>query len=981
MSDDALYDMVIEWDQRRKRGEVLSAAALCRDNPDLVEDLESRIESIKATDWLLDTDSGDDEFLSLPDFGTMAIEGDDTALPGTLLDFDEFVRAISDSGLFSADELRQLQDTDSGRDTRSLAEDLVAQKKLTKYQAAVLLKKSGEPLLLDRYEVLEKIDRGGMGIVFKARHRSMDRLVALKSLRPIAVDSQAKVQRFKKEVRAAAKLSHANIVAAHDAHEADGIHFLVMEYVSGKDLHKLVSKSGPLPVADAFDHIRQAAMGLAHAHEAGIVHRDIKPSNLMLDKRGTVKVLDLGLASISSTDDPDSASGEELTETGTVMGTMAYMAPEQGLDSRQADHRSDIYSLGCTLFYLLTGQPPYREETPIKTLLAHREQAIPALSQQRQELPQNLIDIFERMVAKRPEDRFQSMTEVIASLDTCLPRIESQRPRVAAPASTVHYKPATVDASQRSRQIPRWSKSRWLATAAACLLLVLGGWYLQAIVFNIPTEQGTLVVEVDDPKNVTVFIDNQQVKVKLGKDGKTVLIGVKPGTHTLRVTSGGVTLATDASGGKVSISSGGRDVIKAWLQRKESLVSPPGGDSDLIRKFANGHTGPVSAVRFSPDGRYAVSVGADRTIRLWDTATGQEIRQLGDGSQNPISLEFSPDGDLVAEGTGTGRVRLWNVKTGLLKGTFGGRFGIVISLKFLSDGTYIVAGYQDSAVRLWNVKTGEELLLDGHTDAVMGVAVSSDDRSIVSGSKDETVRVWNVESRKQVRNFDVDSQIRCLALSPNDRWVAIGSYGGSLMLWDVRTGQNMRAFRGHTDQVRSVSFSRDGCYLLSGSYDKTFRLWEVATGRQVREFRGDRHYTHQVAFSPDGRFALSAGGAYKEGEQYKSDGDYALRLWRLPHADEPPRTPLPDGPPGEVKQLAGHTASVASVAFSPDGQHLLSVGHDGTNLLWSVEDGSEIRRYDAPVQAKLFYKSILAFAPDGQSFVACNGNRLTQRKH
>jgi serine/threonine protein kinase len=255
-----------------------------------------------------------------------------------------------------------------------------------------------------------------MGVVFKAEHRQMKRVVALKIVSPSAIKSRDALQRFYREVETAAKLDHPNVVPALDAGEARGTHFLVMQYVEGDDLSWHVKRRGRLPVDEAVDCILQAAQGLQYAHSRGIIHRDIKPANLLLDRQGTVKILDMRLARIDSRTDETNA--DELTNTGAVMGTAAYMSPEQALDARHADARSDIYSLGCTLHYLLTGHPVYDGDTHVKQILAHREQPIPSLRGIRPEVPESVDAIFAKMVAKRPVDRFQSMREVVQALST-----------------------------------------------------------------------------------------------------------------------------------------------------------------------------------------------------------------------------------------------------------------------------------------------------------------------------------------------------------------------------------------------------------------------------------------------------------------------------------------------------------------------------------------------------------------------------------
>lgn len=329
---------------------------------------------------------------------------------------EEFCERLISSGLLSAAELEndlpQAESEPKSDSAESLARFLVNSGKLTAWQAKQVYRGQTKSLVLGNYVLLDKLGQGGMGMVFKAEHQVMKRIVALKTLSPEIVKSPNLVARFRREVQVAARLDHPNIVTAFDAAQDGATHYLVMQYVAGEDLSARVRRKGVLPLSAALDVLAQAAAGLGYAHEQGVIHRDIKPSNLLVDENGAVRVLDMGLARLEAIE----ATSSELTGTGTVMGTIDYMSPEQAENTRQADARSDIYSLGCTFFYLLVGRAPFQGETVVQRILAHRDAEIPSLKDLSKEVGTHVDQLFRKMVAKQPAERFQSMSEVQAAL-------------------------------------------------------------------------------------------------------------------------------------------------------------------------------------------------------------------------------------------------------------------------------------------------------------------------------------------------------------------------------------------------------------------------------------------------------------------------------------------------------------------------------------------------------------------------------------
>ena len=340
---------------------------------------------------------------------------------------------LTAAGLLSSDHATKYgEELETGSD--ALLSKLVSDGHITTYQADKFKAGKASEIYFGDYVVIDKLGQGGMGTVLLAKHRRMDRKVAIKVLPVTVLESKDAVARFFQEVKVAAQLTHPSIVHAYDAGEHHGFHYLVMEYVEGHDLAEVLQQLGPIPATLAVDYISQAASGLEYAHRKGIVHRDIKPSNLLLDGEGNIKILDMGLARIGGTFDQEAS--QHLTTTGQVMGTVEYMSPEQAEDTRQADARSDIYSLGCTLYRLMTGRGPYSRDTVVKTILAHRDAPVPIIDTGNP-LDTGINQLFQKMVAKDPTQRFQTTTMMIEAIrqieDGQSPEFASMPPVIETP--------------------------------------------------------------------------------------------------------------------------------------------------------------------------------------------------------------------------------------------------------------------------------------------------------------------------------------------------------------------------------------------------------------------------------------------------------------------------------------------------------------------------------------------------------------------
>jgi len=331
-----------------------------------------------------------------------------------------------------------------------------------------------------RYRVVALLDVGGMGAVYKGEHRLLERPVVLKAIRPDFLGNPELVGRFLREARLAASLMHPHIVTLFEAEKIGSAQFLVMEYLEGMDLGRLVKQNGPLPVGEACEWIRQAALGLQYIHERGLVHRDIKPSNLFLTTERQVKLLDLGLAILRT----ESKTRKGLTEQGQILGTVDYMAPEQWEDSHAVDIRADIYSLGCTLYHLLAGDPPFARSEffgVMNQMWAHSQAPVPPIREKRPEVSDDLAAVLDRMLAKNPSERWRTPGDVAAALEP-FADVVAGTARSSPLASTVRIPGNRSTPTMVGRktiairsQPKRPTRRRWIVASAAAAILLAGG--------------------------------------------------------------------------------------------------------------------------------------------------------------------------------------------------------------------------------------------------------------------------------------------------------------------------------------------------------------------------------------------------------------------------------------------------------------------------------------------------------------------------
>ncbi|UNU23620.1 WD40 repeat domain-containing protein [Microcoleus vaginatus] len=361
------------------------------------------------------------------------------------------------------------------------------------------------------------------------------------------------------------------------------------------------------------------------------------------------------------------------------------------------------------------------------------------------------------------------------------------------------------------------------------------------------------------------------------------------------------------------------------------------------RNSLTGHSSDVYSVSFSPDGKTLASGSLDKTIKLWNLATGREIRTLKGHSSEVYSVSFSPDGKTLASGSWDKTIKLWNLTTEREICTLKGHSSDVVSVSFSPDGKTLASGSEDKTIKLWNLATGREIrTLKGHSSEVYSVSFSPDGKTLASGSWDKTIKLWNLATGREIRTLKgYSSYVVSVSFSPDGKTLASGSLDKTIKLWNLATGREIRTLKGHSSYVVSVSFSPDGKTLASGSDDNTIKLWKLATGREIRTLKGHSSYVMSVSFSPDGK-TLASGSL-----------DKTIKLWNLATGRE-------------IRTLKGHSSDVMSVSFSPDGKTLASGSLDNTIKLWKLATGREIRT----LKGHSSYVRSVSFSPDGKTLVS-----------
>jgi WD40 repeat protein/tRNA A-37 threonylcarbamoyl transferase component Bud32 len=595
-----------------------------------------------------------------------------------------------------------------------------------------------------RYEIIAELGRGGMATVFHAYDPHFERDVAVKVLPREYLHHPSARPRFEREAKSVAALEHAAIVPVYDYGEEDGQPYLVMRFMTGGSLgHRL--HNGALTVREAAPILTRVGAALDEAHAQGIIHRDIKPDNILFDKRGEAYLADFGI--VKSMGASISLTGEDL-----LMGTPAYMSPEQVEGEVEPDGRSDIYALGIVLFEMLTGDAPFDASTPAKLLIKHVLDPVPSILAVKPDLPPDCERVIARVLAKNRADRYSTGGAFARDLEalaggTVMPATAPMTPSSApAPAALEAEKTHTL----RGHKDTIWSVA-WSPDGAQ---LASGSYDGKIILWDTQTGAQTSAFET---------------------------LGRTPGGvwAALQTSAQGVRSVAWSPNGAMLASGSDDGIVTIWDVRSGEQLGTLGEQERGVRSIA-----------WSPDGSMFASGSDDGIVVVWDVQTGNPVSRMEEHTRGVRSVVWSPDGAQLASGSYDGRVIIWNARTGERVSSLEGHTRGVRSVAWSPDGARLVSARHDGALTLWDAQSAQQLgSLEGHTESVHSVTWSPDGKQLVSGANDGTLIVWEVGAGQQVGTLQAHADaIRSVAWSPDGTRLATCSDDHLVIVWQLASG-------------------------------------------------------------------------------------------------------------------------------------------------------------------------------------------------
>jgi WD40 repeat protein/tRNA A-37 threonylcarbamoyl transferase component Bud32/Flp pilus assembly protein TadD len=864
---------------------------------------------------------------------------------------------------------------------------------------------------IGRYELLEQIGEGGMGLVYLAQQKKpVKRRVALKIIKP-GMDSMQVIARFEAERQALAVLDHPNIAHVFDAGTTkEGRPYFIMEYVKGMSITKYCDEN-KLNIEQRLHLFEQVCEGIHHAHQKGIIHRDLKPSNILVSVHGdraVPKIIDFGIAK---------AVAQPLTEKtfvtfqGQLLGTPEYMSPEQvDMATQDIDIRSDIYSLGVVLYELLAGIVPFgreslqglgfaeiqrtiREQEPAspsirltslgekaKTIASSRGTQAIALARR---LHRELEWIPLKAMRKDRCRRYRSASELADDVRNYLNGL----PLIAGPETAMYRVNKFVHKHAGS-----------VATAAIIAVAIILGLVISTAMY-FRAEQArknelAARTQAEQAREQEAIARTQAEEAEKIAQQQRMLAEERAEDYRRSLYFNRIAMTEvayrnkDLTGARELLESSDED-LRGWEWHRLNHVS---GKALMT---INGNQGLVLSVAVSPDGKYIASGGSSKPIKIWNASTGAELMTLRGHNKGVSTISFSPDGRRIVSGGGMDKtVKIWEWATGTELRTLQhvqheeSLFTRVES-RLSPDGKYIASSGWDNKIRVWDAETGEELAVLQAGGEVRGaIAFSPNGKQIVSGNMDKVVRVWDWTSGDEPMILRGHKRVvLAVAFSPDGKRVLSGGYDGTIKIWDTEkgdevmtidtesyvrqmavsadgkrivfvtrdtievwdaiTGDKVMILGGHVGGVSEAVFSPDGRHVISGGSDGEIKVWDL-TDREDLTLRGDKQWVSSMAFSPDGKRIVSGGT------------DKVVKIYDTISG-------------AEIMTLTGHNEQVFSVAYTNDGSRIISSSYDGIIKIWDAAGGAELATLRNP-DGSLFSVSP---SPDGKRIVSGSMGKKT----